>query len=429
MYWIKRELVLENKKRRWFPWQAKKAVDKELKELLDRINQRPRNPGLHQRLAELYLDRGDTARAIEAFIRAAECYKEAGFYLRAIALYRRILRMNRESPGILLKLAELYTLNGLFGDALVQFRKVIRYCKQEGRESQGILALQKLARTDPDNHQLRMKFIELMEEEGLHVAAFNGLLDLYNEIKNDHENPHVDEIRERVRRLYPSIQGDIRQIGTQIDIPRLQQRAEEILEGRASREIQPSNTLQTEEEALEELELTDELLDEPSEGEHEVSIQKRLQEAKVYTDHGLWDEAESVYKEVLDRFPRHTEALKGMEYIAKQKKISIKVDDSSSPRPLEMTAADLASQSDLEDDAYRTFLNGGPGEQPVDAAVRYELALAYKELGMVNECIEELIVASKDPAVSFECHRELANCYQDKGEIKKAIDHLEIALR
>ncbi len=96
-----------DKKKRWFPWRPKKQEDQEIEALRGRIAERPDDPRLHQRLAELLLEKGRRPEAMEAFVKAAECHAEAGFHLRAIAIYRRVLRME-ESPEILLKLAELY---------------------------------------------------------------------------------------------------------------------------------------------------------------------------------------------------------------------------------------------------------------------------------------------------------------------------------
>jgi tetratricopeptide (TPR) repeat protein len=435
---------LENRKRRWFPWQPRKAVDRELQELLDRITKRPKNPGLHQRLAELYLDRGDTLKAIDAFVRAAECYKEAGFYLRAIALYRRILRMNRESPEILLKLTELYILNGLFGDALVQFRKVIRHYKRDGKENQCPILLEKLTRTDPQNHHLRIKLLELMEKEGLHLSAFNGLVELYSEIKKDPTNPHIEEVKARVKRIYKTLERKYKHLGKQIDIMHIKQRVEELLSEEPAGLILTPVKEEVDEESHEELVLTDEvreekvqeellLTDEVKEetleeerGGPEDHIYTQLQEAKVYLDHGLWDEAEAIYSEILDQFPRHTEALKGMEMISKQRKIST-LGQQLSQNFVQQQSDEQTLISSGGGNNYKALLEGKSGDQPVDAAVRYELALAYKQIGMLDECIEELVVASKDSSVAFECHKELAECYRKKGDRGKALEHFKLA--
>ena len=190
---------MEHKKKRWLPWSSKRGVDREFQGLLNRIEQNPDDPRLHQRLAEFYLERGNQRKAVEEFAKAAECHCEAGFYLRAIALYRRILRMQGESTKVLLKLGELYVLNGLLGDALVHFRKVIQQYRKNGKTPGIPAVLRRMVEVNPENLEVRAKHIELLKSEGFHREALDELILLHTENKEKGAPDFIQGLQDQIQ--------------------------------------------------------------------------------------------------------------------------------------------------------------------------------------------------------------------------------------
>ena len=59
-------------------------------------------------LGDLYARENDKQPAIQCFLRIAEHYREEGFQSKAIAMYKKIDRLNPRSPEIANKLATLY---------------------------------------------------------------------------------------------------------------------------------------------------------------------------------------------------------------------------------------------------------------------------------------------------------------------------------
>src|SRR2546428_10629842 len=60
-------------------------------------------------LGDLLAREGEKNEAIECFSRIAEHYREQEFTLKAIAMYRKIEKLNPRDPDTANKLAELYT--------------------------------------------------------------------------------------------------------------------------------------------------------------------------------------------------------------------------------------------------------------------------------------------------------------------------------
>jgi hypothetical protein len=90
--------------------------------------------------------------------------------------------------------------------------------------------------------------------------------------------------------------------------------------------------------------------------------------------------------------------------------------------PAEMGDASLA-------DIFREFKKGVDrqlGQEDYDT--RYNLGIAYKEMGLVDEAIAEFQLAAKDPGRLLECSSMLGICFLDKGLPKLAVKWFEKGL-
>jgi pilus assembly protein FimV len=416
-----------DKKKRWFSWQSKKGFSREIQELLQKIEVKPRDARLHQRLAELYLEKGHHDRAVSAFIKAAECHSEAGFHLRAIALYRRILRMNDDSTEIRQRLAELYLLNGLLGDALIQYRRIFQRFRQQGQKNRILKTLQRMAQTASDNLEVRIKTIEMMKSEGFPSRAFEEFVRLYLEKRKELSQPILAHWEEQIKALHGLLKVKLEKKGDQRALKDLDQRLELLrspqAEGAAAGEGEDGGA----EEDVVELRDEEEILVDSAEmqADTEASVPQLLREAEIYAAQGLFDEAESLYREILDLDPQHSEASKGVESVRRQRRQMIVPQDPSGvfQKLNLLEERETAGKDEDESAKQSTYAKGQE-----DARVHLELALAYKELGLIDECIDELLVAAEDPALEFTSYRELSSCHAKKGNLEQAIELLQKAI-
>ena len=60
--------------------------------------------------------------------------------------------------------------------------------------------------------------------------------------------------------------------------------------------------------------------------------------------------------------------------------------------------------------------------------MRYELGVAYKDMGLIDEAMEELELALKGPACFVNASHAMALCLKEKGKTKDAIGLLEQAV-
>jgi tetratricopeptide (TPR) repeat protein len=420
---------LEQKKKRWLPWSSKRGVDRQFQQLLDRIERSPDDPRLHQRLAEFYLERGQKGKAVEEFSKAAECHCEAGFYLRAIALYRRILRLQGESTKVLIKLGELYAINGLLGDALVHFKKVITRYRRDRKVRAIPSVLRRMVEVNPDSLEVRVKYIEVLRAEGFPSEALDELILLQGENKEKGSADFVGNLEEQIRSIYSELREQYIKGRQDHELALLEEKVKSVFQPREDVEVAASQQEPIEEEEIElaeEITEVEELPEEPKTASEE-EISKQFQEAHLYLNQGLFDEAEAIFQGILAINPDHAEASQAMRDVSEQREQMMGSPGSS--MAVQKSGASAVSSKPSERPDQGLVASGDDEEKPPDdARVRFELGLAYRELELIDECIGELLIAVQDPAMAFASHRELGVCYLQKGNLDEAIKHLKEAI-
>jgi tetratricopeptide (TPR) repeat protein len=111
-------------------------------------------------IGDLYARLGDSAKAIECFKTVGDAYAAQGFTVKGIAMYKKITKLQPSVDGSL-KLAELYTQQGLFNDARAQYLQVAEDFMKNGDLEQAVRLFQKVLEMDPENVPMRIKLAEV----------------------------------------------------------------------------------------------------------------------------------------------------------------------------------------------------------------------------------------------------------------------------
>ena len=122
-------------------------------------------------LGDLCVRTGKKEDATISFLRIADHYRELGFTLKAIAMYKKIDRLNPRDPEIASKLADLYSVQGLIVDARAQYMVVAEAYSRAGDSKNALEVLHKIADLDPKNTEVRLKLAEGYLKEGLQPEA------------------------------------------------------------------------------------------------------------------------------------------------------------------------------------------------------------------------------------------------------------------
>ncbi|HRC54714.1 MAG TPA: tetratricopeptide repeat protein, partial [Kofleriaceae bacterium] len=149
----------------------KGQLDKAVKEYLRIVREDPHDVRVWLKIGDLYAKKGSKQEAIETYLRVAHFYQEQGFFLKAVAVFKQILKLDPRLVDVNLRLAELYRQLGLLSDAMQHFEAVAAHFHREGNTREALAAVQKLVDLDPENIATRIKLAELYSKEGLTQEA------------------------------------------------------------------------------------------------------------------------------------------------------------------------------------------------------------------------------------------------------------------
>jgi pilus assembly protein FimV len=122
-------------------------------------------------VGDLYARLGDMGKAVECFKTVGDAYAAQGFTVKGIAIYKKITKLVPSVDGSL-KLAELYTQQGLFNDARAQYLQVAEDFMKGKDFEQAVRLFQKVLEMDPENVSLRVKLAEVYIKLGKKKEAW-----------------------------------------------------------------------------------------------------------------------------------------------------------------------------------------------------------------------------------------------------------------
>ncbi len=127
-------------------------------------------------LGDLYVKVGQTSEAIASFMHIAEHYRVSGFYLKAIAMLKKVSKLDSGNINVSLKLAGLYAQQKLIVDARHQYLSVAEHYIREGQSQQALEIYQKIADLDPENTAVQIKLAEAFLRENQNDKAYDTFL-------------------------------------------------------------------------------------------------------------------------------------------------------------------------------------------------------------------------------------------------------------
>jgi pilus assembly protein FimV len=122
-------------------------------------------------IGDLYLRKNNSIEANKYFSKVAENYVRNNFFLKAIAVYKKILKADPNNLEVNLTTASLYAKQGLSIDARSQYLQVAALLEKEGRTKESMEVYEKIVELDPSNTATQRKLAELYLSEGAEEKA------------------------------------------------------------------------------------------------------------------------------------------------------------------------------------------------------------------------------------------------------------------
>ncbi len=197
----------------------------------------------------------------------------------------------------------------------------------------------------------------------------------------------------------------------------------------------------------------------------DLATAEELDEAEFYIQQGLYDEAKRIYQKILQVHPQESQAeLKlrelnelegkveevprvsepGGEVIREEAPaveitqeadelfdLAKELEEELSAEELEEPSVSVAGPEGKEifEDTLQMFKKGvEKALSKEDVAAHYDLGIAYKEMGLLDDAIGEFELALGSPKKEMDCFTMIGICCMEKGEPKKAIEYYSRAL-
>jgi tetratricopeptide (TPR) repeat protein len=156
-------------------------IDAAIKEYRKVLAEYPSDANTLNRVGDLYARLEKFDEAVKFFTQIAEQYTKDGFFVKAIAIYKKIIKLDPTSLAVYERLAELYWRQGLINEARTQYQVLADYYTRHSNATSAITIYQKMAEVEPENPSYRLKLAELYQSQRLFeksLREYRALADL-----------------------------------------------------------------------------------------------------------------------------------------------------------------------------------------------------------------------------------------------------------
>ncbi len=154
-------------------YQSRGQYDKAIAQYKKLVDTDKRDVRSLLKIGDLHVRKGDRGSAIETYENVAGHYAQQGFFLKAIAVYKQILKLDPSRLDAQVRLGEMYEQLQLISDAMSVFEDVSNGFMRAGDTDQALAMLGKMVDLDPEHIPVRIKYAEALSRAGRTQEAAN----------------------------------------------------------------------------------------------------------------------------------------------------------------------------------------------------------------------------------------------------------------
>ncbi|MEN8264371.1 MAG: tetratricopeptide repeat protein [Nitrospirota bacterium] len=129
---------------------------------------------VHNTIGDLYLKKGSQSEAVDSFSRAADIFREEGFYPKSIALYKKVLNLVPHKLDARIALAELNAERGFNSQAAADLQKIADKLAVDSDNEKALEVYEKALRVSPFDINIKIKIADLSNKLGQKERALKG---------------------------------------------------------------------------------------------------------------------------------------------------------------------------------------------------------------------------------------------------------------
>ncbi|HSP17578.1 MAG TPA: tetratricopeptide repeat protein [Thermoanaerobaculia bacterium] len=150
---------------------AKGKIEPAIKEYERLLDDNPSDVNTLNRIGDLWVRINRNDEAVKTFGRIADHYARDGFFLKAIAIYKKINKLDPSKLDVYAKLADLYAKQGLAMEAKSQYQVLADYYIKHGDSGNALAIYRKISELDPQSINVHVKLADLHSQIGQTAEA------------------------------------------------------------------------------------------------------------------------------------------------------------------------------------------------------------------------------------------------------------------
>ena len=178
-------------------------IDQAIYEYQSALKLDPEDLQVHNVLGDLFTRKNKIQDAIREYMIVAEKLRVKGFFLKAVALYKKVSRLDPKLPGPYEKMAQLYLDLKLPGEARANYQLLLDYHRGMRNNRKVIEIFRKLCDLEPENIIMLVKLAQMCVDEGMNIEASVEYLKIGTEFFKKNEMKEAAEYFEKATNLNP----------------------------------------------------------------------------------------------------------------------------------------------------------------------------------------------------------------------------------
>lgn len=426
----------------------------------DLLDETPHNDAnVYNTIGDLCLKNKATPDAIDAYSKAARFYLQEGFHLKAIALYKKILKLDPNRAEVYTLLGDLNVVRGLMNNAVADYLSGAKLYLKIGKAMNALTLFRKITKVDPPNTDMRLRVAELCLKEKLTDEAIEEYLRIGREYQRLGRAEEAGKLYAQILKISPGHPEARRRLDNPLEpVAEAPEPAAAAVE-----EITVSDTVQSavaiETPAVPEPDPAEVVspavagdlagLETPQEADA-PGVEAATVPAAAQPEPAPADELKGTIEFSVEgvEFEPHVAPQAPTPPLVEVEAPVLKVEPAAPNLDLVapgISAAEESKPSEVvespvvvgasqavgsEFEAIFEEFRKGIKEQVSDEEfeTHHDLGIAYKEMGLITEAVEEFQLAARGPARFVDACTMIAACYRDQNRSQSAITFLERVL-
>lgn len=150
---------------------ARGQYDEAIAEWKKLLSHSPNDAVIHNTIGDLHLKRRAPAEAIEAFLQAGQAFQAAGAAVKAIAVYKKILKVDPNQLKVYKMLGDLNAERGLVSNAVTEYQALSNLYARAGKTKEALEVIRTITQLDASNLLAKRKLAEMLLQDNLREEA------------------------------------------------------------------------------------------------------------------------------------------------------------------------------------------------------------------------------------------------------------------